>query len=65
MGDEQMFRLWIFLKILCYSLGVAYVAANQCDTEDTRACYEDLIQYETIVFPLYGENEAKLDDTCR
>lgn len=66
MGGERkrILRLCTFVKVLCCSLGFASVSGDYCDPATTNVCYEDLLHYETLAFPLYGEDKAKLEDTC-
>ncbi|CAL1275025.1 unnamed protein product [Larinioides sclopetarius] len=46
-------------------LGISFVAGNSCNTDVVSDCYNKLVNYEGLRFPLYGEDEQALDETCR
>ncbi|XP_055931481.1 uncharacterized protein LOC129961886 [Argiope bruennichi] len=53
-----------FVLLTVAGLAISFVAGNRCDTENVSACYTKLVHYEGLGFPLYGEDEQALDETC-
>ncbi|GIY69583.1 uncharacterized protein CDAR_82151 [Caerostris darwini] len=53
----------IFLLALT-GLLMCLAAGEECSTEHASACYNSLVHYEGLGFPLYGETEQELDETC-
>lgn len=42
-----------------------YACASDCTVDEMNACLAEFHHYEEKAFPNYGENEAKLDETCQ
>lgn len=64
-GHKTFFYVWILTEILCSSLGVAFAnEENVCDDTEVSKCFDTVVLYESISFPLYGHDEHTLNETC-
>ncbi|GFS86465.1 uncharacterized protein NPIL_121021 [Nephila pilipes] len=52
--------------IFCLAVfGISCAFGDDCNTTLVSQCYSSLVHYEGLMFPLYGEDEFALDETCR
>ncbi|KFM79740.1 hypothetical protein X975_14833, partial [Stegodyphus mimosarum] len=59
---KQMLWAFYFAFIV---LEATHTLANECNNSHVEPCFDDLVVYEDLAFPLYGANEDELDETCR
>ncbi|XP_035212558.1 uncharacterized protein LOC118186559 [Stegodyphus dumicola] len=59
---KKMFWIFCFAFI---ALETTYTFANECNSSHVEPCFDDLVIYEDLAFPLYGANEDELNETCR
>nr|XP_015910087.2 uncharacterized protein LOC107441369 isoform X1 [Parasteatoda tepidariorum] len=60
-------KLWFcfFLLLFGFFTGCGMVCAEGiCDTSHVEHCYDTLVHYEGLGFPLYGKDEEELNETC-
>ncbi|KAG8190204.1 hypothetical protein JTE90_011926 [Oedothorax gibbosus] len=56
---------WIFLLVIIAVLGIAGAKGNDCNATVVNPCFHNATHYERVAFPLYGQDEGELDETCR
>lgn len=57
-----------FNAVVCFVAalgGVSCVSGNRCNVSEVSPCYNSLVHYEGLGFPLYGHDDVALDETCR
>ncbi|KAG8183947.1 hypothetical protein JTE90_005179 [Oedothorax gibbosus] len=59
-----MGAVWGFCYVII-ALGITCVSGNDCNVSLVSPCYNSLVHYEGLGFPLYGQDDSELDDTCR